>query len=371
MPSIDKGDVGLAALTGDVSSLDTNGPEARKVLRKIDLHLLPLLCVTYMLQFLDKSCVSTDTVPDDAAEDIGHAVHREPDRGSEWLFGPVDVEDKARADASFQHTEEEASRGEAGEVVGSGHAKQDDTPENDEDGASTGDVEFLKDDVGWEFAGDVADVEDSREHRKLYSEWRSECLCSPHCQRVWLHEVRVDPAQYAQWCSTGRGPVDIWIHHHVWKGIRHFVMIGGMLVAILGASLIYALPDSERVARLIGYYVLVGFSVTYVQSLNLFQANVAGRTKKTVFTASLFVCYCVGNLIGPQLFFQKEKPRYQSGFTTMIVCFAVQILIIAALYITNWRENRRRDRLMLDTAAPALGLSDKTDRENLHFRYML
>lgn len=51
--------------------------------------------------------------------------------------------------------------------------------------------------------------------------------------------------------------------------------------------------------------------------------------------------YCVGNLIGPQLFFEREAPRYQSGFASMIVCFSVQTLIIAAMYLVNLRENRR------------------------------
>lgn len=43
-------DVALAALVGSISNLDIDGPEAKKVLRKIDLNLLPLLCVTYMIQ---------------------------------------------------------------------------------------------------------------------------------------------------------------------------------------------------------------------------------------------------------------------------------------------------------------------------------
>lgn len=38
-----------------------------------------------------------------------------------------------------------------------------------------------------------------------------------------------------------------------------------------------------------GYYLLVGFSVTFVQSLSLVQANVAGRTKRTMFTSSVFI----------------------------------------------------------------------------------
>jgi hypothetical protein len=43
-------DIGAAALTGVVADFDPNGPEARRVLRKIDLHLLPLLSVTYLIQ---------------------------------------------------------------------------------------------------------------------------------------------------------------------------------------------------------------------------------------------------------------------------------------------------------------------------------
>lgn len=38
-----------------------------------------------------------------------------------------------------------------------------------------------------------------------------------------------------------------------------------------------------------GYYLFVGFSVTFVQGLNLVQANVAGRTKKTIYASSVFV----------------------------------------------------------------------------------
>jgi hypothetical protein len=43
-------DVALAALVGSISDLDIDGPEAKEVLRKIDLNLLPMLCITYMIQ---------------------------------------------------------------------------------------------------------------------------------------------------------------------------------------------------------------------------------------------------------------------------------------------------------------------------------
>ncbi|CAI7636454.1 unnamed protein product [Penicillium glandicola] len=172
----------------------------------------------------------------------------------------------------------------------------------------------------------------------------------------------------------------LWISGYLatrFKGIRHFLMIGGLLVALLGGVLIFALPDSNRVGRLIGYYLLVGFSVNFVLSLTLLQSNVAGRTKKTMFASSFFVSYCVGNLIGPQLFFTREAPRYQSGFASMIVCFVVQIAIVVVMYTVNVRENKRRDLLNPNTsedhqaAVVSLGLSDMTDAQNLHFRYVL
>jgi glycine cleavage system aminomethyltransferase T len=47
---VDDGNVGISVLTGAVESIDINGPEARKVLRKIDCHLLPILTVTYFIQ---------------------------------------------------------------------------------------------------------------------------------------------------------------------------------------------------------------------------------------------------------------------------------------------------------------------------------
>jgi MFS transporter, ACS family, allantoate permease len=72
-------------------------------------------------------------------------------------------------------------------------------------------------------------------------------------------------------------------------GIRHFIMAGGILVATIGAGLVYGLSEEYRVGRLIGYYMLPGFSVTFVHTLNLVQANVAGRTKRTMYTSSTFV----------------------------------------------------------------------------------
>ena len=50
LDQVHKRDVGLTALTGAISHVHTNSPKAKKVLRKIDLYLLPVLCATYLIQ---------------------------------------------------------------------------------------------------------------------------------------------------------------------------------------------------------------------------------------------------------------------------------------------------------------------------------
>jgi hypothetical protein len=54
-------DVGAEVLAhmgeGAIENIDLNGPQARKVLRKIDLRLLPFLCVTYLIQV--GTCLAT------------------------------------------------------------------------------------------------------------------------------------------------------------------------------------------------------------------------------------------------------------------------------------------------------------------------
>ncbi|KAK7706177.1 hypothetical protein SLS57_009716 [Botryosphaeria dothidea] len=140
----------------------------------------------------------------------------------------------------------------------------------------------------------------------------------------------------------------------VFPRARVALMVGGILVALVGTVLMYAVPEERRLGRLFGYYLLPGFSATYVLSLGMIQANVAGRTKRGVVTAALFVAYCVGNLVGPQLFFAWEAPHYRSGYAIL-------------------KRDREYGQPGQDAGREQIeqGLSDLTDRENRHFRYAL
>lgn len=48
-------------------------------------------------------------------------------------------------------------------------------------------------------------------------------------------------------------------------------------------------------------------------------ANVAGSTKKSFMAAALFVAYCVGNIIGPQLIRSQTKSQHYPELWTGLI----------------------------------------------------
>ncbi|KAI4113407.1 MAG: hypothetical protein LQ338_008181 [Usnochroma carphineum] len=91
---------------------------------------------------------------------------------------------------------------------------------------------------------------------------------------------------------------------------RLLISSSGLLLAILGMVLIVALPLSNNVGRLIGYYLTQASPTMFVALLSLIATNVAGYTKKTTVAAIYLISYCAGNIIGPQTFRPKDAPRY-------------------------------------------------------------
>ena len=58
----------------------------------------------------------------------------------------------------------------------------------------------------------------------------------------------------------------------------------------------------------------------------------------------------------------------------MVVCYGACLVILAALYVLNYRENIRRDKAAMETKQPEIEnieFADLTDFENPHFRYVL
>lgn len=90
----------------------------------------------------------------------------------------------------------------------------------------------------------------------------------------------------------------------------------------------------------------------------------------------IFIGYCAGNIIGPQLFFDDEAPSYPSGFLAMMICYGVALVTCFGLRFYLVWENRRRDRASNEEIngdsqeSLDFGSLDKTDKEMPQFRYV-
>ncbi|KAM9931316.1 hypothetical protein OXX80_009028, partial [Metschnikowia pulcherrima] len=106
-------------------------------------------------------------------------------------------------------------------------------------------------------------------------------------------------------------------------------------------------------------------------------ANIAGSTKKTVTTGLWFMIYAAGNIIGANIFFAEEKPKYTSAMTGLMTSYAGMIALgIGYYFLCKWRNHKReleqgeyteevKKQAMVD------GFAGKTDFENRGFRYSL
>ncbi|KAJ5397544.1 hypothetical protein N7509_005657 [Penicillium cosmopolitanum] len=145
---------------------------------------------------------------------------------------------------------------------------------------------------------------------------------------------------------------------------------------IAGTAVLMAVPisNSTKVGLLIAYWCTLSFWGTTVLLMSLLSRNVAGQTKKSVSTASLFLAWAVGNMIGPQVFQSKDAPRYFTCFSVHMGCYACIVILLGVLRWHLIRENNKRDLLQEeDWRASEANLDnafdDLTDRENLSFRY--
>ena len=88
------------------------------------------------------------------------------------------------------------------------------------------------------------------------------------------------------------------------------------------------------------------------------------------------MAYCVGNVIGPQLFMAEEAPVYQTGFLSIMICYAIGICACVVLRLYLIWCNEKRDRLVGEANAnqtsveSTSSLTDKTDKEETSFRYV-
>ncbi|RJE26099.1 Major Facilitator Superfamily [Aspergillus sclerotialis] len=143
------------------------------------------------------------------------------------------------------------------------------------------------------------------------------------------------------------------------------------VISLVGCVLVYATKAIQP--RYAGLNLVGLFSVGLPLTMSMISSNVGGFTKRATVSSIIFICYCAGNIIGPQLFFQDEAPKYQSGFLAMIICLVVATIDILLLGVLLFWENKRRDRKAALSGVEErqdTELADITDFQNKDFRYV-
>lgn len=156
--------------------------------------------------------------------------------------------------------------------------------------------------------------------------------------------------------------------------IRIILLILCCLPVIAGCAMIWRSTWTHRPATPVVGYTLIGFFGPVVSLIiSIGMANVAGATKKSFTAAAIFVSYCVGNIVGPQLIkTQTLRRHYPELWLGLIICYCIVICLAVVLYTVLRRENKRREELQLDEGErDRLAFRDLTDKENPYFRYVL
>ncbi|KAF9883892.1 hypothetical protein FE257_002686 [Aspergillus nanangensis] len=162
------------------------------------------------------------------------------------------------------------------------------------------------------------------------------------------------------------------------------VTIGGLCPLILscvGVVMMFTIPEKNYAARYGGYVLILLFPISVLFVVTFMTAGVAGSTKKVAFGAVYQIGYTVGNLVGPQTFQPGDAPNYYTAKYTMLAFILLTIILMAALDLTHWYWNHKRDKheaIHREESDPQLsivkgdeGFADLTDFQQKSFRYPL
>ncbi|KAI8229273.1 putative transporter [Colletotrichum sp. SAR 10_86] len=121
------------------------------------------------------------------------------------------------------------------------------------------------------------------------------------------------------------------------------------IAGIIGIALI---PLEHPLALTACCWLLGVIGAAIILNWSIVAANFAGHTKRMTVNGVNFICYAAGNIIGPFMFDPDEAPRYMSAIKAL--CGGEHV---------NAGHG--------DTKVNEVGFTDRTDKENPHFRYKL
>ncbi|KAJ1044540.1 hypothetical protein NDA10_006628 [Ustilago hordei] len=176
-----------------------------------------------------------------------------------------------------------------------------------------------------------------------------------------------------------------WLSH-----VTHTRVIPGVLMyilAIVGGVMMIAIPSTSSAGRYSGYVICFTYPVASPFIYSFLSSSVSGTTKRIVFNMVLQVGYSVGNLIGPQTYRVKDAPGFVPAKITLVVVFGVAAACLVWIGGVHARWNRRNGlggcKDVVSAGEDGIegeeegkrevddgeDLSDLTDKQRSRFRY--
>jgi hypothetical protein len=104
-----------------------------------------------------------------------------------------------------------------------------------------------------------------------------------------------------------------------------YLMIASTIPSFIGLLTLGLLPKEGLLWTRWGLYLMMAtgrLPATLIWTL--LPSNVAGRTKKSVTSAIIFIAVCIGNAIGSQTFRAEWAPRYVPALVICGIMYAAQ-----------------------------------------------
>lgn len=121
------------------------------------------------------------------------------------------------------------------------------------------------------------------------------------------------------------------------------------LLALVGGIIAVAMPLHNSKGILAGIFLTNGNANAFIASFSWSQSSAAGYSKRMVRTVVWSISYGVVNLVAPQIWRAKDKPRYHLAWIIMIVCswFLAPLILQIIRFILS-RRNKERLKLLKD-----------------------
>ncbi|KAL7622755.1 hypothetical protein AAE478_006433 [Parahypoxylon ruwenzoriense] len=115
------------------------------------------------------------------------------------------------------------------------------------------------------------------------------------------------------------GSMVVWGFFIKYGNLRTWGMIVPLLPAIAGIAAVYGTigTGANKYGRVVAYWLINSYAVTWPFCLTIVGQNIAGHTKRAFTNTLLFIVYAAGNIVGPFFFRDQDAPKYVLAITDL------------------------------------------------------